>query len=421
MTLGKVRVMAVLVCIAATALTIVVAPGTAQAASGKDGLITRAEVVARSASWIDDKVPYSQTTSHTNQYGTYRQDCSGYVSMDWNLSSSLTTVTLQPLFQDIPRSDLKPGDALWRQDANTQHIAMFLRWADDAHTRPTVREEADFGEIAKEDTWSASWANTFSPKRYKNIVDTPTDYFLHGDWDGTGKDGVVEVRPEGSTLHWYFKSAAGTGVADFDYTFGSAGDIPVVGDWDGTGGDGIAVARGDGNGGLHWFFKNGARNAAPAADTDAWFGSVGDTPVAGNWDGAGGDGIAVTRPADDGSMHWLFSEGAYSGKTDFETNFGNASDTPVAGNWDGVGGAGIGVARAEADGLHWFTANGPRSTVADGPEHAFGNQTDVPVVGNWGGAGTDGIGAVRAEGSSFHWYLSNSAIAPAETNNFLFG
>jgi hypothetical protein len=413
--------MAALVSLAAAALTIVAVPATAQAASSKDGPITRAEVVARSASWIADKVPYSQSDYHQNQYGSYRQDCSGYVSMDWNLSSSLTTFTMGPVFHDIARSDLKPGDALYRQDASTQHVAMFLRWADAAHTMPTVREEADFGQIAKEDTWPASWANTFSPKRYNNIVDTPTNYFLHGDWDGTGKDGVVEVRPEGNTLHWYFKSTASQGVADFDYTFGSAGDIPVVGDWDGTGGDGIAVARGDANGGLHWYFKNGARNASATADSDAWFGSVGDVPVAGNWDGTGGDGIAVTRPNADGSLHWLFSEGALSGKTDFETSFGNASDTPISGNWDGVGGAGIGVARAEADGLHWFTANGPRSTVADGPEHAFGNQTDVPVAGNWGGNGADGIGAVRAEGSSYHWYLSNSATAPAETTNFLFG
>jgi hypothetical protein len=281
----------------------------------------------------------------------------------------------------------------------------------------------------------ASWGawSTYNNGAYKNFLDrarqavaqlggpASSNYFLRGDWTGTGKDGVVEVRPEGNTLHWYFRNTTSQGLADFDYTFGDAGDVPVVGDWNGTGKDGIALARKDANGGLHWFFKNDARNTAANADADAWFGSAGDRPVAGNWDGAGGDGIAVTRPNADGSMHWLFSEGALSGKTDFETSFGNATDTPVAGNWDGVGGTGIGVARAEADGLHWFTANGPRSTVADGPDHAFGDGSDAAVAGNWAGPGAAGIGAVRAEGSSFRWYLSNSATAPAETNNFLFG
>ncbi|EWM13587.1 membrane protein [Kutzneria sp. 744] len=127
--------------------------------------------LTRSQSWIDAQVPYSQTSAYSSQYGSYRSDCSGFVSMAWHLDKAYTTYSLPPMMTTIARSDLKPGDALYRQDSDTQHIALFVRWFDGAHTQPVVREEANFGEVAKEDSWPASWANTFTPKRYVNIVD----------------------------------------------------------------------------------------------------------------------------------------------------------------------------------------------------------------------------------------------------------
>lgn len=39
----------------------------------------RKTVATRAQKWIDDKVSYSQTTTHEG----YRMDCSGYVSMSW--------------------------------------------------------------------------------------------------------------------------------------------------------------------------------------------------------------------------------------------------------------------------------------------------------------------------------------------------
>ena len=139
----------------------------------KDGPIPRADVMARSRSWIADKVMYSQKVSHTNAFGTYRQDCSGYVSMCWNLSGSLTTFSLPQVMKDIPREDLREGDVLWRRDGNddddTHHVALFVRWADRAKTQPVMREEFDVGHPAVEGIWKRAWASTFSPKRYKNI------------------------------------------------------------------------------------------------------------------------------------------------------------------------------------------------------------------------------------------------------------
>jgi hypothetical protein len=132
--------------------------------------ITRSEVRTRAQSWIDDHVPYSQSLFHPNQYGNYRQDCSGYVSMAWGLDNSYTTWTLQPFMDTISWADLQVGDALWRQDSDTQHIALFVGWGDAAHTMPIVMEEYNTGKFAEQRTWPASYARTFTPKRYKNII-----------------------------------------------------------------------------------------------------------------------------------------------------------------------------------------------------------------------------------------------------------
>jgi hypothetical protein len=153
----------------AVATPVVAEAAVAVAATGSvvDGQIARGEVLARSQSWIDQHVPYSQSVSWTNQYGTYRQDCSGFVSMAWHLGFSRSTATLPAVMHTIARSDLRPGDALWQAG----HIALFVRWNDAARTSPVVREEYDYGHNAVERVWSAGYANTFSAMRYNNIVE----------------------------------------------------------------------------------------------------------------------------------------------------------------------------------------------------------------------------------------------------------
>src|SRR5512144_2705700 len=47
----------------------------------------RRQAIERAFTWWDAKVPYSQSRSH----GGYRPDCSGFVSMCWELGQSYTT------------------------------------------------------------------------------------------------------------------------------------------------------------------------------------------------------------------------------------------------------------------------------------------------------------------------------------------
>jgi hypothetical protein len=89
-------------------------------------------------------VPYSQSNYHTSQYGTYRQDCSGYVSLVWGLATSFTTYTLPSIAHPITKDELRPGDIMLRPG----HTLIFHKWADAAHTRYWAYEQQRPGRIA---------------------------------------------------------------------------------------------------------------------------------------------------------------------------------------------------------------------------------------------------------------------------------
>ncbi|MBW4717149.1 hypothetical protein [Saccharothrix obliqua] len=176
------RVGAAVALIAASAAATTGAPPASASPGGSDrpaavvtgnAPISRAAVRERARSWIDERVPYSQQQHHTNQHGTYRQDCSGYVSMAWGMDASYTTDTLRPFMDAVDRSDLRTGDALWRHDNEVQHIALFVGWSDAARTQPVVWEERGQAHVTEQRVWSREWADTFLPRRYKNIIETP--------------------------------------------------------------------------------------------------------------------------------------------------------------------------------------------------------------------------------------------------------
>jgi hypothetical protein len=132
--------------------------------------ISRRDVLARAQSWIDEHVMYSQTLYHTNRYGRYRQDCSGYVSMCWHLPLSYTTATIMTVAHRITWPQLLPGDALWRHAGREGHIALFVGWADASHARSVVDEEYNTGHPCERRVWNQRYAATFHAIRYNHIA-----------------------------------------------------------------------------------------------------------------------------------------------------------------------------------------------------------------------------------------------------------
>ncbi|MEU7135999.1 hypothetical protein [Streptomyces sp. NPDC046261] len=183
---------AVALTLAVIAATLCAAP--AAGASEPDGSIGRGEVMDRAWSWVAEQVPYSQSGCYRNQFGCYRPDCSGFVSMAWHLGSSQTTWALWNVTSEIPAEDLQPGDALLRDSGGTDHVALFARWADAAHTQPVVRETYDFGHVAEERVWS-NGLRGFSPRRYNRLDDLMPYGSIRAKYDSMGGLGSVLGPP----------------------------------------------------------------------------------------------------------------------------------------------------------------------------------------------------------------------------------
>ena len=87
--------------------------------------ITRSTIIARGQSWVDQHVPYNQ-----GKHDGYRTDCSGFVSMCWQLTQpGLTCSGFPSVSTIIGRDALQPGDAI---NCPTQHIILFTGWSDSA-------------------------------------------------------------------------------------------------------------------------------------------------------------------------------------------------------------------------------------------------------------------------------------------------
>ncbi|MBX3202182.1 MAG: hypothetical protein KF894_28895 [Labilithrix sp.] len=98
----------------------------------------RQRAIQRGFAWLDTNVQYSQSASHQG----YRTDCSGFVSMCWELGSSPNTASFMAgsgkATQLRSFDDLIPGDAFIRSG----HAALFLGWEDDARTSACIIELA---------------------------------------------------------------------------------------------------------------------------------------------------------------------------------------------------------------------------------------------------------------------------------------
>ncbi len=142
--------------------------------SGPDGTVDRAEVLRRAVGWVIQEVPYSQTSWWTDEHGTYRQDCSGYVSMVWDLAreTNYWTGNLATVSHQITSAALRPGDILLLPQ---EHTVIFAGWADVERTRFNLFEQFATGHPARyavNASLSYYLDRGFGAFRYSGIEDT---------------------------------------------------------------------------------------------------------------------------------------------------------------------------------------------------------------------------------------------------------
>ncbi|GAA3620525.1 hypothetical protein GCM10022267_03350 [Lentzea roselyniae] len=349
---------------------------------GVPGGVTRSQMIVRSQAWIDARVPYSQGACYSNQYGSYRTDCSGYVSLIWGLGRSETTLTLRNFSSLINRADLRTGDAL----LNDGHVALFVRWADVAKTQPVVREQAaPNGAPTVERTWSASTAAGYEPRRYHNVLESVANI---KDFNSDGRSDIAAIDPNGTMVFF-----AGDGAGRVHYGKAMSGNghwagqrLVTTGDFNGDGKADIAAVSSSGT--MELYTGNGA----------------GDLGYSHAMSGAG---------------HWSGQRAVAAGdfNGDGKTDIAAISATGTMELYAGNAAGGLGYSNAMSGAGHW---NGFTKIVAgdfngDGKSDVAGIDA-AGTMALFTGNGAGGLGYSAAMSGTGHW-SGQRAITSGDFNN----
>lgn len=220
-------------------------------------------------------------------------------------------------------------------------------------------------------------SNTTGPADHVITFGQSGDQPVVGDWNGSGFDSVGVFRP--STGQFFLQVTRKIIVVNF----GQNGDIPVAGDWDGNGIDTPGVfnpATGQ------WQLTNGINglnvaNSFPQANFTFTFGQNGDLPIAGDWDGNGIDGVGFFRTT---NSTFNLSNG-FQGTIDIKPFiFGGLGVKPIAGDWNGDGIATIGVFNPNTGTMSLNNTNTSGNGIGD-IVFSFGLNGDIPLAGDWDG------------------------------------
>ncbi|MEV5568943.1 hypothetical protein AB0L06_02760 [Spirillospora sp. NPDC052269] len=255
--------------------------------------VTRDEALERAKVWVDENLAYDQGKCHSDENGSYRQDCSGFVSMAWHLPHSYVTWDFDPAdpaFKNFTHAiswdELKPGDALVLNNANTEHIGLFAGWTDSSHTAYTVEAEADEsqGTISEKVVRATdNYWKDFHPIRYNAITDEESTSVAQG-W-GVFANGNFHLVEPGSSGRLY------------QITSPSAGPWSS---WEDMGGSSVGTPAIINRGSMYDLFATNADGEVMQrhyADS-AWGSWYHDATASGNVTAAKGSGVAAVYGLD---------------------------------------------------------------------------------------------------------------------------
>ena len=140
--------------------------------------------------------------------------------------------------------------------------------------------------------WSEIEAITFG--------ETATDKCAVGDFNGDGKADIAVMRSGSSLATWYIDYAPCDGQFDEKGRFGLSGDIPLSGDFNADGVDDICVYRPSSG---TWYVCFADISGYPEFESHlaingVLFGTSGDIPFVGDFDGDGYDDMALLRASE---------------------------------------------------------------------------------------------------------------------------
>ncbi len=230
------------------------------------------------------------------------------------------------------------------------------------------------------------------------------DYFVPGDFDGDGKSDIAVWRSGAQAYYYILRSQTNTFLG---LDFGTTGDNPsVVGDYTGDGITDPAIYRAGVTAGAQsfWAYKASSGPSAGQVVVVQW-GSNGDFPAPGDYDGDGKYDFAVQRNAGSGSAVFLINQST-AGFASFV--WGTPTDVIVPGYYDNDCKTDVAVIRGSGGSIFWYIRNSTNGALQ---AYSFGlSATDYPTQGDYDGDGATDVAVWRpsatAGQSSFYWRRS---------------
>lgn len=341
---------------------------------------------------------------------------------------------------DFAQSDISVGSYALRQGSNATHptalidgIRIGTSWESvtTAGSGPSGQGYLDFDGDGKTDLTvvrnigaggsgasnQIRWFSSLSEDGSSKATDwgVSTDTFISGDYDGDGISDIAVWRsvssgePSGNAYFFILESEGNTFRLE---DFGQTGDNPrVVGDYDGDGAADVAVYRAGLNTGDQstWYFRGSLNNPSGNVSVVQW-GSNGDFPAPGDYDGDGKNDFVIQRNNGGGQARfWMLQTTA-----GFDSViFGTPTDVIVPNDFDGDGKTDIAVVRGSAGAINWYVRPSSTGVISGGPTAIFGaSATDFPSVGDYDGDGKADFAIWRPSvtaGASAFWVLGSTA------------